>query len=121
MQRNQFVLTGTSITPQGSYAFLLEKAQNKSRVVALGKQINGIVVSEIRADRVTLTQYDDSEILLIVTAKGVQQQGGSGDGQRAPNTGSTPMRRQLQRPNPDAPQGPQPSQPVQDNSAEQLL
>jgi hypothetical protein len=71
MNRGQFILTGVSITPEGRFAFLVEKSANKARVVELGKSINGIAVSEILPDRIVMTQFDDSEVLLLVPAKGV--------------------------------------------------
>lgn len=69
MKRGQFQLTGTTILPDGRFAYLLEKAGNKTRVVAQGKEINGITVKEVHADRVVLTQHDDTELLTLVTAK----------------------------------------------------
>lgn len=65
MKKDQFILLGTTIVAEGRFAFLLEKAGNKSRVVAVGKEINGIVVKEVAADRVVLSQYDDTEVLLL--------------------------------------------------------
>jgi hypothetical protein len=68
MQRGQFLLTGTLVLPDGKFAFLFEKSANKSRVVAEGKEINGIRVASVGADRVVLQQYDDSETLELKTA-----------------------------------------------------
>lgn len=70
MKRDQFTLTGITVLPDGKFAFLTEKAGNKSRVVAEGKEINGIMVKEIRSDRVVLGQYDETEVLTLKTAKG---------------------------------------------------
>lgn len=69
MKRGQFLLTGTTIVPEGRFAYLLEKAGNKTRVVAQGKIINGITVKEVHPDRVILQQYDDTEMLGLITAK----------------------------------------------------
>lgn len=69
MMRDQFTLSGITVTPEGKFAFLIEKAGNKSRVVSEGKEINGIKVKEITADRVVLSQYDETEVLLLKTAK----------------------------------------------------
>lgn len=70
MNKGQFTLTGVSIEPQGKFAFLFEKASKQGRVVPEGKEINGITVTEIAADKVTLVQNADTEVLLLVTAKG---------------------------------------------------
>lgn len=70
MKRDQFSLTGITMLPEGKFAFLIEKTGNKSRVVSEGKEINGILVKEISNDRVVLTQYEETEVLLLKTAKG---------------------------------------------------
>lgn len=69
MKRDQFVLMGTTIVPEGKFAFLLEKAGNKSRVVAEGKEINGIMVKEVGPDQVVLTQHGDVEVLPLKSNK----------------------------------------------------
>jgi type II secretory pathway component PulC len=65
MQKGQFVLTGTILVAEGKFAFLLEKAGNRSRVVAEGKEINGILVKEVAKERVVLSQFDDTEDLIL--------------------------------------------------------
>lgn len=70
MQKEQFQLTGITIVPSGKFAFLVEKAGNRARVVSEGKEINGITVKEISPDQVVLSQYDDTEVLILKTAKG---------------------------------------------------
>ena len=70
MKHDQFSLTGITILPEGKFAFLTEKAGNKSRIVQEGKDINGILVKEITNDRVVLSQYEETEVLLLKTAKG---------------------------------------------------
>ena len=65
MKKDQFILMGTTIVAWGKFAFLLERAGNKSRVVAEGKEINGIMVREVTTERVVLTQYDDTEVLAL--------------------------------------------------------
>lgn len=70
MRKDQFVLTGTTLVPEGKFAFLLEKAGNKVRVVSEGKEINGLQVKEVSATRVVLVQHDDQEVLVLKTAKG---------------------------------------------------
>jgi hypothetical protein len=69
MKKDQFILMGTAIVPEGSFAFLLEKAGNRSRVVARGKEINGILLREVSADRVLLAQDDEWEVLELKTRK----------------------------------------------------
>ena len=69
MKKDQFTLTGTTIVPEGKFAHLLEKAGNKSHVLSEGKEINGILVKEVRADRVVLTQHDDTETVMLYVAK----------------------------------------------------
>jgi hypothetical protein len=69
MKKDQFVLTGVTIVPEGKFAFLIEKVGGKTRVATEGKEINGIMVKEIRPDRVVLTQYDDTEVLALRVSK----------------------------------------------------
>lgn len=70
MKKEQFILTGVTIVQEGKFAFLLERAVNRARVVQEGKEINGIAVKQILPDRVVLTQFDDTEVLMLRTAKG---------------------------------------------------
>jgi hypothetical protein len=70
MQRGQFVLTGTSLAGERSIAFLKEIAGGKSRTVGQGEQLNGMLVAEVRSDRVRLTLGDDSEELVLKIAAG---------------------------------------------------
>lgn len=70
MNKGQFTLTGVSIVPEGKFVFLFEKASKRNRVVAEGKEINGITINEVQPDRVILVQDADSEVLLLTTAKG---------------------------------------------------
>ena len=65
MQRGQFVLTGTSLAGERSIAFLREAAGGKSRTVRQGEQINGLLVAEVKSDRVRLTLGGDSEELVL--------------------------------------------------------
>ena len=69
MQKGQFLLMGTTLVPEGKFAFLLEKAGNKNRVVAEGKEINGIMVKEVTAERVVLSQHGDTEVLMLMMNK----------------------------------------------------
>lgn len=69
MKKDQFVLTGTTVVAEGMFAHLLEKAGNKSHVIAQGKEINGILVKEIRPDRVVLMQGEETEVIVLRTMK----------------------------------------------------
>lgn len=69
MKKDQFVLMGTTIAGGSKIAFLVEKAGNKSRVVAEGKEINGVTVREVMADRIVLSQFGDTETLMLGTNK----------------------------------------------------
>ncbi len=70
LQRGQFVLTGTSLAGERSIAFLKEVAGGKSRTVRQGEQINGLLVAEVKSDRVRLTLGGDSEELVLKIAVG---------------------------------------------------
>lgn len=119
MRKDQFVLTGTTIVPEGKFAFLLEKAGNKVRVVSEGKEINGILVKQIDAAHVVLTQHDDEEVLVLKPAKPPAQPpapaaAAAPEMQAAPVAGApgpaappaTLGGRRLQRPNNGAGKGP---------------
>ncbi len=70
LQRGQFLLTGTTVAGDRSIAFLKEVAGGKSRTVRQGEQINGLLVAEVKADRVKLTLGDESEELVLKVAVG---------------------------------------------------
>jgi hypothetical protein len=70
LQPGQFVLTGTLIIDGKATAFLRENAGNKSRRVAQGDQINGMLVAEVKPDRVRLSLGDESEDLVLKVAVG---------------------------------------------------
>ena len=72
MQRGQFVLTGTSLAGERNIAFLKEVAGGKSRTVRQGEQINGLLVAEVKPDRVRLTLGGDSEELVLKIAGGAK-------------------------------------------------
>ena len=55
VQRNQVVLLGTTIADDGSFAFVRDIAGAPSRVLRKGDRINGLSVTEIRPDRLRLT------------------------------------------------------------------
>lgn len=70
MQRGQFMLTGTAVAGERNIAFLKEVAGGKARSVRQGEQINGLLVAEVRPDRVKLTLGDESEELVLKVAPG---------------------------------------------------
>jgi hypothetical protein len=70
MQKGQFVLTGTTIAGTRSIAFVREIAGNKSRVVKQGDQLNGMLVAEVKPDRVRLTLGDEVEEIVLKTQVG---------------------------------------------------
>ncbi|MDP2827029.1 MAG: hypothetical protein Q8O37_00320 [Sulfuricellaceae bacterium] len=63
MQKGQFVLMGALMTGGKNIALLREVATGKSRRIEQGKEINGIAVAQVEPNKVTLTQYDESEVL----------------------------------------------------------
>lgn len=69
MKKDQFILMGTTIAGKSKIAFLVEKAGNRNRVVAEGKEINGVTVREVMADRIVLSQFGDTETLVLRTNK----------------------------------------------------
>jgi len=68
LQRGQFALTGTMLVDGKNTAFLRELAGNRSRRVQQGESINGLVVAEVKPDRVKLTMGDESEELVLKVA-----------------------------------------------------
>jgi hypothetical protein len=65
MKRGQFALTGTLVVEGKSTAFLREVAGGKARRVLQGESINGLLVAEVKPDRVRLTMGDESEDLIL--------------------------------------------------------
>ena len=65
MQRGQFALTGTLVIDGKSTAYLRELQGNKPRRVLAGDKVNGMLVAEVKPDRVRLTLGDESEELLL--------------------------------------------------------
>src|SRR5450755_3345566 len=70
MQRGQFVLTGTTLAGERNIAFLKEVAGGKARTVRQGEQINGMLVAEVKPDRVRLTLGGDAEELVLKVVTG---------------------------------------------------
>jgi hypothetical protein len=69
-QTGQFVLTGTTVVDQKATAFLREVNGGRSRRVQQGETINGLVVAEVRSDRVKLKAGDQIEELTLKIAAG---------------------------------------------------
>ena len=65
MPRGQFALTGTTVVDGKGTAFLREVNGGKFRRVQQGDTINGMLVAEVKPDRVKLTMGDDSEDLVL--------------------------------------------------------
>jgi hypothetical protein len=65
LKPGQFALTGTMVVEGKSTAYLREVASNKSQRVRAGEKVNGMLVAEIRPDRVKLTLGDESEELVL--------------------------------------------------------
>jgi hypothetical protein len=65
LKPGQFALTGTMIVDGKSTAFLREVAGGKARRVQTGEKINGLLVAEVKPDRVRLTLGDESEELVL--------------------------------------------------------
>lgn len=65
MQKGQFVLLGALITKGKSVALLRDVATGKAIRVEQGKEIKGITVANVLPEKVTLTQYDDSEEVVL--------------------------------------------------------
>ena len=68
IQRGLYALTGTTLADNRNLAFLKEVNGGKSRTVKQGDQINGMLVAEVRPDRVKLTLGDESEEIVLRVA-----------------------------------------------------
>jgi hypothetical protein len=92
LQPGQFLLTGTLIVDGKATAFLKEGAGGKSRRVAQGEQINGMLVAEVKPDRVKLTLGEESEDLVLKVAIGPKTttQPAVAPAAAAPATGTPP-------------------------------
>ncbi|MCM2328179.1 MAG: hypothetical protein NDI88_09845 [Lysobacter sp.] len=67
MKKGQFVLTGVTVTPEVSFAFLKEVAGGKTHSVKKGSQINGITIEAVEPRRVVMKQGEETEDLLLNT------------------------------------------------------
>lgn len=70
IQRGQFALAGTLVVDGKATAYLREVQGGKSRRVTQGDTINGMVVAEIKSDRVRLAVGEESEDLTLKIASG---------------------------------------------------
>ena len=70
IQPGQFVLTGTTVVDSKATAFLREVNGGRSRRVQQGETINGMLVAEVRGDRVKLTAGEAAEELMLKVAAG---------------------------------------------------
>jgi hypothetical protein len=65
MQRGQFQLLGTIIVNDRKIAVLFETAAGKARNVAMGGEINGVLLKKVDAERVLLAQYGETEEVVL--------------------------------------------------------
>ncbi len=78
MQRGQFALTGTLMVDGKNTAFLRETNGGRSRRVTQGETINGLVVAEVKPDRVKLAMGEEVEelVLRVTTRRSARRRGG---------------------------------------------
>ena len=65
MKRGQFVVTGVTVTPDVSIAFLKEVANGKTIGAKKGTQVNGLTVEIVEPRRVVLKQGEELEELAL--------------------------------------------------------
>ena len=70
MKKGLYTLTGTTVIGNVSTAFLREVNGGKQRSVRQGETLNGVLVADIKPDRVRLKQGDDVEDLPLKVATG---------------------------------------------------
>lgn len=68
MKKGQFKLSGTSISNDLTVAYLIEVASGKTVRVTKGKEINGMTMDTVEANRVVLKQGEETEELVLRTA-----------------------------------------------------
>ena len=68
MKKGQFKLSGTSVNNDLTVAFLIETATGKTVRVTKGKEINGMTLDTVDANRVVLKQGEETEELALRTA-----------------------------------------------------
>jgi general secretion pathway protein N len=69
MQRGQFLLTGVIAAGDHRVALLKEKTSGKVHRVERGKEVNGMTLSVVEPEKVTLAQGGDEEVLTLQVAK----------------------------------------------------
>ena len=97
MQRGTFALTGTTMVDGKATALLREVNGGKVRRVQKGETVNGMLVEDVKADRVRLSMNGDSEEVTMRVAPG-------------PKTTIQPVQPPVQG-QPGMPGGPQQQQP----------
>lgn len=67
--KDRFLLTGTTRTPEGRFAFLVDRADNKTLVVAEGRELHGFRVVRIGDRRIVLTRNGTTEVVELTAVK----------------------------------------------------
>jgi hypothetical protein len=70
MVKGQYALHGVTIVGDLRIGMLKEKASGRTVRAEKGKEVNGMTVAEVEADRVTLKLGDDSETLQLMVQRG---------------------------------------------------
>ncbi len=65
VQHGQVVLLGTTIADDGSFALVTDAAAARSRVLRKGDRVDGLLVTEIRPDRLELTDGATGELVIL--------------------------------------------------------
>lgn len=68
MKKGQFKLSGTSVSNDLALAFLFETATGKTVRITKGKEINGMMLETVEANRIVLKQGEETEELTLRTA-----------------------------------------------------
>ncbi|HEX4782421.1 MAG TPA: hypothetical protein VH301_16805 [Usitatibacter sp.] len=106
-QKGQFVLQGVIAVGSQRIAMLREKSSGKIHRVEAGNDVNGIKVSQIDPEEVTLTMGPDREVLPLLVQKAAT---GPGAPAAAP-AASGPFMREATQGQPSPPATPVPGQP----------
>lgn len=86
MRRGQYKLVGVSVNQDLSMAFLQEIATGKSKGVAKGTEINGMIVDAVEPSRVVLRQGEETEELSLKVAASPRLPAGPVAGATTPGT-----------------------------------
>ncbi|MGZ5032102.1 MAG: hypothetical protein ACXWAC_02800 [Usitatibacter sp.] len=78
--RGQFILLGITVAGDTRIAMLREKASGRLYRAERGKEVNGIKVTQIEPENVTLGQGDDKEVLTLQVQKPVGAAAGAAPG-----------------------------------------